>query len=307
MRFPFSVCVGIQGKSLLKQLKEVHRERHGNLKQLKADFGSLDELKKLKREWQVWKKFNKKNFDKEEDFEHFQNFLGNKLEIIKEKQDNHNDLHTNMTTDGPFGDMQNAEFKKRVLMKDIKKKNKRSKRDLYFNSFQAQKGGFPFEVPEWIKECAPTLSCGLDDIEFSWECTEKVYSAADIEIARKMDGKKKVDYTTSENPAGKPLVTPVKDQGMCGSCWSFAATGQMEALMLKHDKIPLKGGSNDADPEVWLGLSEQQLIDCSSGREARRRMGPFINHACDGGWPTNGFIHEQVFGGMMDEIDYRKK
>jgi len=209
-----------------------------------------------------------------------------------------------MTTDGPFGDMENAEFKKRVLMKDIKKKNKRSKRDLYYNSFQAQKGGFPFEVPEWIKECAPTLSCGLDDIEFSWECTEKVYSAADIAIAKNMDGKKKVDYTTSENPAGKPLVTPVKDQGMCGSCWSFAATGQMEALMLKHNKIPLKGGSNDADPEVWLGLSEQQLIDCSSGREARRRMGPFINHACDGGWPTNGFIHEQVFGGMMDEIDY---
>merc|ERR1712178_32602 len=81
------LCVGIQGKSLLKQLKEVHRERHGNLKQLKADFGSLDELRKLKREWQVWKKFNKKNFNKDEDFEHFQNFLGNKLEIIKEKEE----------------------------------------------------------------------------------------------------------------------------------------------------------------------------------------------------------------------------
>ena len=162
-------------------------------------------------------------------------------------------------------------------------------------------------MPEWIKECAPSLSCGLEDIEFSWECIEKVFTPAQVEAARAMDGNSKVDYTTSTNPANKPLVTPVKDQGMCGSCWSFAATGQLESLMLKHDKVGgnLQGGSNDADPSVWWGLSEQQLIDCSSGREARRRMGPFINHACDGGWPTNAFIHEQVFGGMMDSVDYR--
>jgi len=198
----------------------------------------------------------------------------------------------------------NSEFKKRVLMKPKEKKHRRAKRDLYYNTIEAQKGGFPFEVPEWIKECAPTLSCGLEDIEFSWECLEKVYTPEEIQKAKDMDGRSSVDYRNSNNPAGKSLVTPVKDQGMCGSCWSFSATGQLEALMLKHDKIPLSGGTNDADPNVWWGLSEQQLIDCSSGREARRRAGPFINHACDGGWPTNGFIHEQVFGGMMDSIDY---
>merc|ERR1712127_96451 len=298
------LCVGIQGKSLIKQLKDAHKAEHGNLKQLKADFGSIDEIKNLKREWQMWKKTNKKNFSNEVDFMHFKNFLENKLEIIKEK-DSHNHHHTNMTTNGPYSDLTNAQFQNEgPLMKKQHKKNRRAKRDLYYA--ESGPGSFPFEVPEWIKECAPSLSCGLEDIEFSWECIEKVFTPAQVEAARAMDGNSRVDYTTSTNPANKPLVTPVKDQGMCGSCWSFAATGQLESLMLKHDKVGgnMKGGSNDADPSVWWGLSEQQLIDCSSGREARRRMGPFINHACDGGWPPNAFIHEQVFGGMMDSVDY---
>ena len=50
----------------------------------------------------------------------------------------------------------------------------------------------------------------------------------------------------------KSGVTPVKNQGSCGSCWAFAANCALESLYL------IKKGMN-------VSLSQQQLVDCSGG------------------------------------------
>eukprot|EP00066_Takifugu_rubripes_P004034 XP_003967090.1 PREDICTED: pro-cathepsin H [Takifugu rubripes] len=77
-------------------------------------------------------------------------------------------------------------------------------------------------------------------------------------------------------------VTPVKNQGSCGSCWTFSTTGCLESVTaINSGKL--------------VPLSEQQLVDCAQD---------FNNHGCNGGLPSQAFEYIKYNKGLMTESDY---
>jgi C1A family cysteine protease len=88
-----------------------------------------------------------------------------------------------------------------------------------------------------------------------------------------------VDWTTTG------AVTPVKDQGQCGSCWSFSTTGALEAVYFNKYKS-------------LQSFSEQQLVDCDNRRNGGKDMG------CSGGLMDNAFSWISKHGGLCSESDY---
>ena len=84
-------------------------------------------------------------------------------------------------------------------------------------------------------------------------------------------------------------VTPVKNQGSCGSCWSFSATGALE-------------GANFLATGKLVSLSEQQLVDCD--HECDPEEAGSCDSGCNGGLMNSAFEYTLKTGGLMREEDY---
>jgi len=89
---------------------------------------------------------------------------------------------------------------------------------------------------------------------------------------------------TSYDWRDKNAVTPVKDQGQCGSCWAFSATEAIESAWIL---------AGHATPST-INLSPQQIVDCDTNGVA----------VCNGGRTESAYGYIISAGGQEQIKDY---
>ena len=82
------------------------------------------------------------------------------------------------------------------------------------------------------------------------------------------------------------VVSPTKDQGMCGSCWTFASSAALES------SVALATGH-------LMTLSEQQILDCTPNPKHCGGTG-----GCQGGIVQIAYDKINEFGGLSGEWQY---
>jgi hypothetical protein len=128
--------------------------------------------------------------------------------------------------------------------------------------------------------------------DMTWEEFKSIYVGGTKPVQREYIRSKNfpTDQPLGANPTSldwrtKGAVTPVKNQGQCGSCWAFSTTGSVE-------------GAHEIATGTLVSLSEQQLVDCAGSQG---------NQGCNGGLMDDAFEYIIKNGGICSEASYPYK
>merc|ERR1711981_11839 len=121
-----------------------------------------------------------------------------------------------------------------------------------------------------VNQFADMTSAEFKKVMLTYQAHRK--QANTVKVFDEKDTPASIDWTT------KGAVTPVKNQGQCGSCWAFSTTGSTEgAYQISTGKL--------------LSFSEQELVDCA---------GSYGNQGCNGGLMDDGFKYLESKGDALE-------
>ena len=182
-------------------------------------------------EWLEFKqKFGKSYKNAQEESHKYRNFLNNYLEIESHNADPVKSKYFRRAIN-KFSDLSYEEFAATRLMRN--------------QVFQKPK-------QEDVKGPAEWVYPNPDGVEF--ECPHTFEKDEDATIPE--DYATHLDWRSAEHsPTGFVGVTPIKNQGACGSCYTFSAVSAMEAPLCMTGAY---------DCENWVGMSEQQILNCGT-------------------------------------------
>jgi C1A family cysteine protease len=155
--------------------------------------------------------------------------------------------------------------------------------ETFFKRFNIWKGNMNYIIAHSAKNSTYTLGMNpfgdLSNAEFKAQYNNYRPSAHRKRNIRKLHARA---VPSSINWVNKGAVTPIKNQGQCGSCWAFSTTGSVEgAVFLKHHRL--------------TSLSEQELVDCA---------GSTGNQGCNGGEMQDAMQWIIQNGGLCSEAAY---
>ena len=90
-------------------------------------------------------------------------------------------------------------------------------------------------------------------------------------------------FTEAVDWRTKNVVTAIRNQGACGSCWAFGPTASHESY-----QVQFQGA------DISINLSEQQIVDCAT-------QGPYDNHGCNGGYASRALGYIKDHGQTTEE------
>lgn len=139
-------------------------------------------------------------------------------------------------------------------------------------------------IREWQK--TRSFKVGINQFsDLTWDEFKNGYLMAPRKNTVLRNGAKADDVDIDWRNSG--IISKIKDQGRCGSCWAFSATGVLESFYAQN-KIKNRRGTQ-------ILASEQQLVDCSTT--------PDGNQGCNGGLPSLAFDYILQHG-LESEDDY---
>jgi len=154
----------------------------------------------------------------------------------------------------------------------------------FFHRYNAFRANMDY-VHSWNSKNSQTV-LGLNNLaDLSNEEYQNIYLGTRITVPESeihLDDFTATQVLATVDWSAKGAVTGVKDQGQCGSCWSFSSTGAIEGInFIKNGKL--------------TSLSEQNLMDCSTS---------YGNQGCNGGLMTSAFKYVAANKGIDTEISY---